>query len=146
MISIHSIPRSRRACTCIAVNVAIMNCRKSSWTNREINKPSGKPLGLNEYSQRMCVPSSLPENRKSETACVIYRPVSFVRFHTSYWKCCGNRSVVISSRALERKRHAEAAPTVQNSNSDSRSLTAARSKASGSKLPPHHSSSCSWSS
>jgi IS66 Orf2 like protein len=45
-----------------------------------------------------------------------------------------------------RKRHAEAAPTVQNSNSDSRSLTAARSKASGSKLPPHHSSSCSWSS
>ncbi|MEY2487078.1 MAG: hypothetical protein QOH39_2726 [Verrucomicrobiota bacterium] len=47
---------------------------------------------------------------------------------------------------LERKRHAEAAPTVQNSNSDSRSLTAARSKASGSKLPPHHSSSCSWSS
>jgi hypothetical protein len=46
----------------------------------------------------------------------------------------------------KRKRHAEAAPTVQNSNSDSRSLTAARSKASGSKLPPHHSSSCSWSS
>ena len=46
----------------------------------------------------------------------------------------------------ERKRHAEAAPTVQNSNSDSRSLTAASSNASGSKLPPHHSSSCSWSS